>query len=654
MDPIKRNQLLTAQLRAQGAPTNELERILALPQTQAPTAAELNACQHMFALGPALARGFRLRPIQIQAVLDYANQGGLFAPIGVGHGKTLISLLIAQHAYATGKRRILLLLPSAVHSQFAKVDIPKARHWVPMLYPIHHLVPLNPKQREAAGKYTHGLWVLSYALLSQPDAPGLLRAINPDLIICDEAHNLAKYTAARTRRLMDYVGTHNPQGVCMSGTMTGKSIRDYAHLIDWCLGRNSPLPRNGVDIDNWAAVLDTTGTHGYFPAAIAKTLDPLRQWAGIAQTEQADYRRAYQKRLRATEGVVATSDASVACGLVLRNDPVPTDTPGFETLTTLMAQVIDEYRTPNDDDIAHAIHTYKWLSELTAGFYNKLQWPTADALAQQRGITPTVATGLLERAKQRHKLKQRYTALLRDYLKEPHPKYDTPFLVGGGFSTLGARAPMPGVLYDAWCDYRNMDDPALPLREAEVVRVCPYKIDAAVAWAKKHGNGLMWVHHQAVGRWLADALTAAGVTFIYCTAGDTRILDPTNAGVVCVASIEAHGTGKNLQHHKNQYFVQWPRDARMAEQTLGRTHRQGQKAACLYVDTNFTGDWDYQNFAACLIDALYVHHSTGNRQKLAYATYDPLPPQYPHAVLKQNGFQPAVVKNEVLAAFGYV
>jgi hypothetical protein len=65
----------------------------------------------------------------------------------------------------------------------------------------------------------------------------------------------------------------------------------------------------------------------------------------------------------------------------------------------------------------------------------------------------------------------------------------------------------------------------------------------------------------------------------------------------------------------------------------------GQKADELVVCQNFTTLFDQLNFAACLNDALYIQQTTGNRQKLIYSQYDPLPKIFPSAILHERGYQ---------------
>jgi len=120
---------------------------------------------------------------------------------------------------------------------------------------------------------------------------------------------------------------------------------------------------------------------------------------------------------------------------------------------------------------------------------------------------------------------------------------------------------------------------------------------------------------------------------------------------IVVASITAHGEGKNLQHFHNQYFLQWPRNAAAAEQALGRLHRSGQEADVVLAVTNNSLDFDKMNFGACLNDSLYIHQSTGVKQKLIYATYFPDNPEiFPSEVLKERGYQPTILNADLWRA----
>ena len=49
-----------------------------------------------------------------------------------------------------------------------------------------------------------------------------------------------------------------------------------------------------------------------------------------------------------------------------------------------------------------------------------------------------------------------------------------------------------------------------------------------------------------------------------------------------------------------------------------------------------TTEFDELNFSACLVDAAYQHGTGGNRQKVIYANYDPIPKIHPPEFLLER------------------
>jgi hypothetical protein len=208
---------------------------------------------------------------------------------------------------------------------------------------------------------------------------------------------------------------------------------------------------------------------------------------------------------------------------------------------------------------------------------------------------------------------------------------------------------VPGPVYGAWLAAREAAFDGCPVRDSRAVRVDSYKIDHAVAWAKKqlakNRGCVLWVYHIEIGKWLHELLPDA----VYCPAGpaaNKRILDEDNAGKVVIASITAHGEGKDgLQRmFAHQMMVEWPRSARRAEQLLGRLHREGQEADNLVFTTNRTNQFDAESFAACLNDSLYLHQTLG-RQKLIYCGYRPTPKIFPANVLNERGHEARILSS---------
>ncbi|GAF83391.1 unnamed protein product, partial [marine sediment metagenome] len=151
--------------------------------------------------------------IQAAALAEIGFCKGAFLPIGVGGGKALISLLAPMMLEA---KRPILFVPAKLRDQTIQEVIPQmSPHWV-----------LHPD-----------LKIYSYSALSLEKNAKLLEDYNPDLIIFDEAHHVANPKSGRTRRLTRYFRTH-PDTMCvaMSGTISKRSMKDWAHIIQWCLG----------------------------------------------------------------------------------------------------------------------------------------------------------------------------------------------------------------------------------------------------------------------------------------------------------------------------------------------------------------------------------------------------------------------------------
>jgi hypothetical protein len=682
------------------SPQSEALRVVRLPIAASLSKTDFDAFCVQEILGSAYNKGFRFFPPQAEAVLAYDNvppgeKGGVFAPIAVGFGKTLVIIMIANRALRKPHiKRALLLLPPNTYRQFMERDLQWARHRVDVSMAVVGLqVDAISRRRIAHDPHYKGLYVMPYSLLSTRDTSDLLEHIKPDLIIADEAHNLKNHSAARTRRIMRVIEKRDPEVVALSGTMSAKSIMDFHHLIVACLREKAPVPIKPSLAKEWGVVLDATGVGDQAPEALRAQVERLVVWAQKAQaqgfipathnTEEykkpilfdtSGMRRAFHLRLVTPVGVVATSDVDIGVSLSFVNDPaadaphptghtmpqdgprVPILAPFYKTLTTaqrlsyLMGCIEKEWLTPDGDEIDHAIHKFKWLNELTAGIYNRLFWPTPETIVKRRKVSQAEAESLLARSREHHGASQDYHKALRTWLKESaRAGLDTPYLVGTSMARHKGEE-VGADLYAWWARAKSMEFDGMIERESEPVRVHGYKIRKALDWSRKvleetGKGGIVWVYHQAVGQWIFDVLKAAGVPTAHAPAGDeaNKLLLDVKSGSetakkIVVASMTAHGTGKNLQAFSNQFFAQWPRPAHIAEQVIGRTHRNGQEEDEIVVATCHTTEFDKQNFAACLRDAYFLHTTQG-RQKLIYGRHDPIPEVYSDDLLREFGFR---------------
>ncbi len=635
----------------------DIQRVCALPVKGPLNPAELDALTRMYSLEDAYRRGFRMFEEQARSIAAFDMVGGLLAPVPVGRGKTLIAMSLASRQFSKGVRKILILVPATNLSGFLK-QAPWIRTKTPANVPLHVVAGVMKNRLRVARSNTPGAYVLPYSMLSTEDTADLLEGIEPELIIADEVQNLKWMTSGRTKRIVKYMSKHPACAFAgMSGTITNKSIRDYWHLITWALGERSPLPVSPWLAGNLASVLDSEAMPS---RRQMEEWAPLRRWARVWFPAKdfdmgvVGLREAYQLRLTSAPGVVSSnSDCMVDTHLIVRNTPIPDHKqhPDWEKLDELMEQVEGMYISPTGDEIAHAIHTHKWMRELTMGFYNKLVWPEPEVLARRRNIEVGDAAELLTLARSHHEAKQDYSKELRRWFGGQHrDRLDTPRLVGQSMAQHGADE-VGKKLYGYWKHMKDQELEDMPVRDRIPVRVCDYKIVQAVEWARGRDGGILWYHHQEVGLWLMSYLEAAGIEAIHCPAG-YPIIESSDAEAeefshkLHVCSIGSHGTGKNLQHHTNQLCVEWPRGAHTVEQLLGRLHRTGQEAECLYVDTNDTSMFDVMNRAAGLVDALYQYQTTGNHSRVVFCEYDPLPMIMPPEVLRARGFENKLLNDQ--------
>lgn len=611
-----------------------------------------------------------VEPIGVQPVFDLSVPGpASFVGDGVYLHNTLVTILCAAIGLRKrGHRRAVIIVPSEVYSQLAKKDLPAARRHLALDGIAFWFVQGDRAARmRAASQPGPGVFIYAYSSMSTATGYDELAAICATLFILDEAHSVARATSARTKRFLSImnqideairngtlgadVTARGIEMIALSGTITKKSVKDYAHLARRCLRENSPLPIKAAAVDAFAGAVDAevigTGQTDLDRDRMKQLVDWSRMHghdpytkATMQLTTQEATRDAFRYRLNTSPGVVATSDSSVDCSLIIAwSEPPRPKSADADKLAELMKRVVQDMRTPDGDVIDYGMHTYKWLWELSGGFYNSLIWPTVAELRTthvQRGkpITEAEAEALLQGAKRHHELLQEYHKHLRAFLDTRHqPGCDSPMLVAQEIvRQLDGSKPrfrLNPDMVDAYQIQRDAAFDDLPTRRRVPVRVCDYKIRSAVEWCRHHApqnkgpGGFVWFHHPEIGHWISESLVAEKIEHTLALAGQNDA--PFKEGLV-VASY-AHATGKNLQHQNRNLVVELRREAAVMEQMLGRTHRAGQLADDVRADVFVSNGFDLALFNALLRDSDYIQSTTGMMQRLCYATYAPVVPQ---------------------------
>ncbi|MBD3387429.1 MAG: hypothetical protein GF414_00610, partial [Candidatus Altiarchaeales archaeon] len=560
----------------------EVARILNLPyySTDMVRCPDYTAYNASFMAPTSPDPNFRLWDVQLDAIYTYETLGGLLGPIGVGRGKSYIAILAANRAIIRrGHYRVVIMIPPEVYDQLTKIDLPKARHLFNLNgVPYHMCSGPAAKRMEIASQSGKGVWIYSYSSLSAKTGFEELKNIKATCYILDEAHNLARHTAGRTKRfhsvlkelegekVVEYTqqmtGSKNVTAievVALSGTLTKKSVKDYAHLATRALGLYSPAPTKPQAITSFASVLDAESSGFGLDDRDTRILREFIVWAqnnGFDATvpprndeeSDEDYSRrcevglsmqerirlAYMHRLNTCPGVVATVDQGLDASLLLSwEEPRRPEGAEADRMVQLMQNVVLKQKTPSGDTIDYGMHQFKWLWELSNGFYNNLIWPTIDMIVEQypnkhgKVISQQHAEALLAQAQEHHGLLQNYHAILRKFLDSRHiPGCDTPMLVAAEINRqldgVGVNHKLPDFLIEAYAMQRAEGPHTysdLPERYSVPVKVCDYKVKAAAAWGKEHKEGIIWYHHPVIGRWIHDALTEEGVPHTFAPAG---------------------------------------------------------------------------------------------------------------------------------------
>jgi hypothetical protein len=517
---------------------------------------------------------YTLRPIQEAALHAIRQCRGGFFPIGVGHGKSFIACLAAT---VLDCNFAIILAPASTVRQLQEQYDELRSHF--------RLVPAR---------------IMSYATLSQPTGTSLLTELvnqysaDKVALICDEAHRLKRLESARTKRVLRFMQANEAVSfVALSGTMTSKSLRDFSHLAELCLRENSPVPRDRYHLQCWSECIDVAGRPGQNEWRMVR---PLAQWAnmplgrlrGEGRKEQA--RKAFQKRLRSSPGVVASRKGSLGCSLNIQRVqslPVP------EELVRLMRAVADGGEAPGGDLIPDDVTAWRTMRHLSAGFYYKWVWPNDEEdlewLRARRDWNRFVRHELVDRSDE---------------------GYDSPFLVAARINREaegGSRA----AIHRAWRNWqREKEKPTPP---TVPVWVDTYLIDQALKWRNRQKRPvILWYESSAIGA----ELERRGVEVYGAGA------NPPRDAHDCAMSIKAHGIGKNLQSWSNQLVIEPPTGGLIWEQLLGRTHRQGQDAdevKCVI----FQHVEPYTRaLASAMTEAQYILAASGNAQKLLFANID--------------------------------
>jgi hypothetical protein len=499
----------------------------------------------------------KLWPLQNAALHEISLANGGFLSISVGGGKTLVSLLAAD---ALQSRRMVLLVKPQLRAQLYQRDVP--------FYSKHFKIPIDR------------IHVVSYNDLSNQKRRDILDKIKPDLIVADEAHSLRIRSSARTRRFIRYM-RENPgtRFVALSGTMSKRSIKDYAHLIEFALRKNSPLPLNFRVLEEWAECLDVTQE--------PKPGGVLLQFCKPGESARAGFRR----RVNETLGVVASEEGSIGTSLIIEPRPLQLPDVVREALFHPKTGLYNTWQV-GEEELADGMALNRVARQMVSGFYYQWKWPggirDAEWIQARRGWHKAV----------------------RDYLQHNSRRdMDSPFLLAK--AAQEGRWPCPA--WEPWAAVKRRPEP-----ETVATWLHPFMVRDAVLWArqrvKEKENGIIFYEHNALGQ----AIAQVGELPIFGAGADATTADIRKTPVI-VCSIKAQGEGKNLQAWNRMLVTAPPANGLAWEQMIGREHRPGQQADEVIVEPYLHCEEFENAFDAALRDAAYIEETQGAKQKLLFA-----------------------------------
>ncbi len=569
--------------------TPEFQRIFHLPRR--PLEAGNTLAEQMTSAFSTPWGQMKLRPIQALALHDISVYGGLLGPMRVGSGKTLTTYLAPECIPNGPAKRPLLLVPAKLKAKTKREFHHLAQHWMGP-HPDHYRIetyellgrPQAGDQLDKEGKVTK---------------PGLLERYKPDLIVLDEVHKVKNKSAAVTRRLRRYLANApNTVVVAVSGTIIKRSLKDFAHIAEWCLPRMCPVPTTYSDLEAWAGALDeTVSGRGIGPLG-ARRVEPgaLLQLCNETEAREASYggeaqlsavRQAFRRRLVETPGVVATQDGPLAdCSLTLDVwDPPQLDPIVEEHFLKLRSTG----ETPTGMPCADGITLKRHALEMALGMEYIWDPKPPDEWMDVRRAWSKFCREVIK-----------YNRRGIDSEKQVKNAVDQGLYPDGG-------------LLRRW---RQIEPTFIPNTVA--VWFSTEAMDAAMAWLKENPGGVVWTGHVA----FAEALSnATGLSYYGKKAVDAsgrHVLDHP-PGQSFIASIKSVGEGQNLQAWNKGLVMDPPRSGLTWEQMLGRFHRDGQTADEV-VFSVYISCWEHiTDFWQAVSDGKMEEDTTGQAQKIQYA-----------------------------------
>lgn len=523
----------------------------------------------------------KLRPVQATSLLEAARVGGLFGPQRVGAGKTITSLICPLVMEA--QRPVLLLPANLLHKTRNEMDTLRKEWLIP---PALHMI--------------------SYEALGRKEHKDDLEHFKPDLIIADECHRLKSSKAGVTRRVKKYMLAHpTTRFVALSGTMLRNALEEYIHILHWCLKDKAPVP---FDLDarmEWGGCLDPKNSDEGIATApgVLKELCNAEELEIFKTDPMKAVRIAYRRRINETPGVVATEEGVMDMSLLIDSRVVKMEE---KAIKSAIYDLKNHWVLPDGQDCFGSLDVWRHLNELACGFY--YHWNPLPPQAWRDA-------------------RKAWAKFIQKTMSE-NKDLDTP----GQVTDMVRKGILISPEYGQWI--HELEKPRADGKpfvvNTEPVFLSDAVIDVCIQWMKE-GPGIVWTEHSAFARRLSqksgvpyygrEGVNSQGVSILEHAKIWQNPRDDIYLDKPLIASRQANGTGKNLQKFYRNLMPIAPTSASDWEQTLGRTHRDGQKADEVSNTLLFTIQDQVEALDKVRAQARRISDTTGQEQKLCYATF---------------------------------
>lgn len=562
--------------------TAELTRILRLPRRQ-PIPSE-GMIEEMTHLLKKPGGTMRLKPLQALAFYEMAAHGGAFLPLDVGEGKTLISLLAP---YVLNAHDPILFLPAHLIEKTNREREELSKHW---------LIPNN-------------LRIESYQMMGLVKSAGHLELYHPDLLIFDESQKVKNRSAAVTRRFERYMDAHPAtKCVAMTGTIMRKSLRDFAHVLRWCLKMGAPVPLINAELDEWALVLDETVDNEFTrlePGALLELCAP-EDLEGVPPKEfggdHVAARRGFRRRLRETPGIVSSAQTGTevhfpmdAAEVSRRGQPIPLT---IRALTYDMRPITDQHFeklrremvTPDGWELAEAVDVWRHSKELAIGFHQVWDPRPPEEWRDKR---------------------RNWFKFVRAVLAHSRT-YDSPDHVAQACDA----GRLDRTVLDEWRAIKDTYE-----IHTKAIWHDDGAIETAARWMRENPGGIVWTEHVEFALRLEE-VTGATYYGAKGLSASGSFVDDANASDCIIVSVDANREGRNLQTKRHANLIVSPEEgADKWQQLLGRTHRPGQTKP-VTVDV-FLGCAEHvRAWQKAQAGAVSIRDTVGSESKLLIAEID--------------------------------